>query len=241
MSDAVTLAAERRDRAGKGAARATRRTDRVPGVIYGDKKSPILISVEQRALERVANKESFFARLATVTIEGESHRVLPREVQLDPVSDRPIHCDFLRVGPKTRITVAVPMRFENEAASPGLKRGGVLNVVRHAIEVYCLADSIPESFTADLTGLDIGDSIHISHVKLPEGVKPTIGRDFTIASVAAPTVYVEETPVAAAAVEGEAAAAAPGAEGAAAAPAAGAAGAAPAAGDKDEKKPERKK
>ncbi len=228
MAENVTLAAERRDRAGKGAARATRRNDRVPGVIYGDKKAPLLISIEQRALERVANKESFFARLATVTVDGESHRVLPREVQLDPVKDRPIHADFLRVGPKTRITVAVPIHFENEGAAPGLKRGGVLNVVRHAVEVYCLADSIPELFTADLTGLDIGDSIHISHVKLPEGVKPTIGRDFTIASIAAPTVYVEETPVAAAATEGDAAAAAaPGAAGAAA-PAAGAA--APAAG-----------
>ncbi len=236
MAENLTLAAERRDRAGKGAARATRRSDRVPGVIYGDKKPPVLISIEQRALERVANKESFFARLATVTVDGESHRVLPREVQLDPVSDRPIHADFLRVGPKTRITVAVPIHFENEAASPGLKRGGVLNVVRHAVEVYCLADSIPELFTADLTGLDIGDSIHISHVKLPEGVRPTIGRDFTIASVAAPTVYVEETPTAAAATaEGEAAAA--GAEGAAAAPAARAA-AAPAAGGA--KKPEKK-
>jgi len=229
MAENVTLAAERRDRAGKGAARATRRNDRVPGVIYGDKKAPLLISIEQRALERVANKESFFARLATVTVDGESHRVLPREVQLDPVKDRPIHADFLRVGPKTRITVAVPIHFENEAAAPGLKRGGVLNVVRHAVEVYCLADSIPELFTADLTGLDIGDSIHISHVKLPEGVKPTIGRDFTIASIAAPTVYVEETPTAAATAEGDAAAAAaaPGAAGAAA-PAAGAA--APAAG-----------
>lgn len=238
MAENVTLAAERRDRAGKGAARATRRSDRVPGVIYGDKKPPLLISIEQRALERVAGKESFFARLATVTVDGESHRVLPREVQLDPVKDRAIHCDFLRVGPKTRITVAVPIHFENEGASPGLKRGGVLNVVRHAVEVYCLADSIPELFTADLTGLDIGDSIHISHVKLPEGVKPTIARDFTIASIAAPTVYVEESPVAAAAAEGEAAAA--GAEGAAA-PAAGAAGAAPAAGDKGgDKKPEKK-
>lgn len=235
MAEIVTIAAERRDRAGKGAARATRRSDRVPGVIYGDKKAPVLISVEQRLLERIANKESFFAKLATVTVDGESHRVLPREVQLDPVSDRPIHCDFLRVGPKTRITVAVPIHFQNEAASPGLKRGGVLNVIRHAVEVYCLADSIPEFFTLDLTGLDIGDSLHISHVTLPEGVKPTIGdRDFTIASVAAPTIFVEETPVAAAATEGEAAAAGAAAPGAAPA----AAGAAPAAGG--DKKPEKK-
>lgn len=232
MAENVTLAAERRDRAGKGAARATRRSDRVPGVIYGDKKPPLLISVEQRALERVANKESFFARLATVTVDGESHRVLPREVQLDPVKDRAIHCDFLRVGPKTRITVAVPIHFENEAAAPGLKRGGVLNVVRHAVEVYCLADSIPELFTADLTGLDIGDSIHISHVKLPEGVKPTIARDFTIASIAAPTVYVEEAPTAAATAEGDAAAAAAAGAPGAAAPAAGGAAAPAAGGDK---------
>lgn len=232
MAEIMTIAAERRDRAGKGAARATRRTDRVPGVIYGDKQAPVLISVEKRLLERIASKESFFARLATVAVDGTNHRVLPREVQLDPVTDRPIHCDFLRVGPKTRITVAVPIHFENETASPGLKRGGVLNVVRHAVEVYCLADSIPEVFTFDLTGLDIGDSIHISHVKMPEGVKPTIDRDFTIASVAAPTVFVEETPTAAAAAEGDAAAA-----GAAAPGAAPAAGAAPAGGDK---KPEKK-
>src|SRR5437870_5782385 len=109
MAEVLTIAAERRDRAGKGAARATRRAARIPGVIYGDKKTPILISVEQKQLERIANDESFFARLATVTVDGESHRVLPREVQLDPVSDRPVHCDFLRVGPKTRITVAVPI------------------------------------------------------------------------------------------------------------------------------------
>ena len=128
MAENVTLAAERRDRAGKGAARATRRSDRVPGVIYGDKKPPLLISIEQRALERVASKESFFARLASVTVDGETHRVLPREVQLDPVKDRAIHCDFLRVGPKTRITVAVPIHFENEGASPGLKQIGRAHV-----------------------------------------------------------------------------------------------------------------
>jgi large subunit ribosomal protein L25 len=227
MAEMVTIAAERRDRSGKGAARASRRAERVPGVIYGDKKPPTLISVEQRLLERVFSNEGFFARLATVTVDGESHRVLPREVQLDPVSDRPVHCDFLRVGPKTRITVAVPVHFTNELAAPGLKRGGVLNVIRHTIEVYTLADSIPEYFTVDLTGLDIGDSIHISHVKLPEGVKPTIGRDFTVASIAAPTVVREETAAAAAAAGApaeEAAAATPAAEGGA--PAAGA----PAAG-----------
>jgi large subunit ribosomal protein L25 len=217
MADILTIAAERRDRAGKGAARATRRAERVPGVIYGDSKTPLLISVERRVLERVAHDEGFFSKLATVTVDGETHRVLPREVQLHPVTDRAVHCDFLRVGPTTRITVAVPIHFINETASPGLKRGGVLNIVRHAVEVVCPADSIPESFTFDLTGLDIGDSIHISHVKLPSTVKPTIGdRDFTIASVAAPTVYREETPAA-------------GAD-AAAAPAAGAA--APAAGGK---------
>jgi large subunit ribosomal protein L25 len=165
-------------------------------------------------------------------------------VQLDPVSDRPVHADFLRVGAKTRVTVNVPVIFLNEDQSPGLKRGGVINVVRHEIEVRCMAEEIPTSFTVDLAGLDIGDSVHISAVKLPERVTPTItGRDFTIASIAAPTVVVEETPAAAAAAEGaEGAAAAEGAEGAAAAEGAAPAAAAAAPAAAGEKKPaERKK
>jgi large subunit ribosomal protein L25 len=223
MAEILTIAAERRDRAGTGAARATRRAERVPGVIYGDSKTPLLISVERRVLERVAHDEGFFSKLAAVTVDGETHRVLPREVQLHPVTDRAVHCDFLRVGPTTRITVAVPIHFINELASPGLKRGGVLNVVRHTVEVVCPADSIPESFTFDLTGLDIGDSLHISHVNLPSTVKPTIGdRDFTIASVAAPTVYREETPAAGAEAAAPAAGAAAPAAAGKAAPAAAA-------------------
>jgi large subunit ribosomal protein L25 len=233
------LPARARDRAGKGAARSTRRAGLVPGVIYGNKEAPILVAMEPRHLESQVRKEGFFTRMFDLDIDGKKHRVLPRDVQFHPVSDRAEHVDFLRVSATTRVTVAVPVRFINESASPGIKKGGVLNIVRHTIDLVCQADKIPSSLTIDLTGREIGDSIHISHIPLSEGVHPQIrDRDFTIATVAAPTVQAEETPMAAAA-------AAPTAEGAAAAPGA----AAPAAGAKGDakaaapaaKKPEGKK
>jgi large subunit ribosomal protein L25 len=222
----MSLAAERRDRAGKGAARAARRSGRIPGVVYGDGKAPLLISLEYNVLDRARRNEGFFSRLLDLKVDGADQRVLPREIQLDPVSDKPMHADFLRVGPKTRVSVAVPVHFENETLSPGLKRGGVLNVVRYQIELYCQADSIPGALKVDLSGLDIGHTIHISAVKLPEGVKPVIAdRDFTVASITAPTIIREEVPAAATTEEGvpaegaEAVEGAP-AEGAAAVPAA---------------------
>jgi large subunit ribosomal protein L25 len=241
MADMRTIAVEPRDRAGKGAARATRRTGRVPGVVYGEGQPPVMVSVDQKEIQREFRRTGFFARLCDVKMAEQTIRVLPREVQIDPVTDRPIHVDFLRVGAKTRVTVGVPVQFINDGTSPGIKRGGVLNVVRHEVELVCQADAIPDHLTVDLDGLDIGDSIHISMIKLPDGVRPTItGRDFTIASIAPPTVLQVETPAAAATTaegevapaEGEAVAgAAPAADAAdaAAKPAAGGKQAAPAA------------
>jgi large subunit ribosomal protein L25 len=225
MADIITLRAEARDRAGKGAARASRRSGRVPGVIYGDKEPPVLVSVDPRELSRELHRPGFFARLVNVELDGKIHRTLPRDVQLHPVSDHPIHVDFMRVHAGTRIAVAVPVVFENQDKSPGLRRGGILNIVRHEIELICAAESIPERIAINLEGLDIGDSIHIGAVTLPPGTQPTIAdRNFTVASVAAPTAVREEQAAAAAA------AAAPAAEAPAATGTPGAAPAAPTTG-----------
>jgi large subunit ribosomal protein L25 len=162
----------------------------------------VLISIDPLELKRELHKIGFFATLFDLKLDGAAHRVLARDVQFDPVTDKPLHVDFLRVTGESRIVVQVPVEFINEVKSPGLKRGGVLNVVRHEIELRCSVDAIPRSITIDLDGLDIGDSIHISHVTLPEGARPTIERDFTIASVAAPSAVRAE------ALEAQAAAAA---------------------------------
>ncbi len=203
MSEIASIAAEPREKTGTGAARAARRAGRIPAVMYGAGKDPVLISVEPMALDQWLKQPGFFIRQFDVKIDGGSHRVLAREVQFHPVSDTPMHVDFLRVSADTRINVEIPVFFENEELSPGLKRGGVLNVVRREVEVVCAVGNIPERFVVDLEGLEIGDSIHISMVDLPAGVTPTIAdRDFTIATVAAPTVVREE----AAAEQAEAAA-----------------------------------
>ena len=187
MSDVLTLAAEARDRAGKGASRAMRREGRVPAVIYGNKESAVAIHVEEKRLVKLLHTGHFMNSVVEIEVDGKTHRTLPRDVQFHPVTDRPIHVDFLRLSANATITVNVPVRFENEAASPGLKRGGVLNVVRHEIEVKAPADAIPDDILVDVTGFDVGDSIHISAVKLPKGVTPVIDRDFTIATIAAPS------------------------------------------------------
>lgn len=193
MSDVNVLAAEPRERAGKGAARATRRAGRVPGVIYGAKEDPVLITMDPRDLLREINTGSFFASLLDIKVGKGNERVLPRDLQLHPVTDRPLHVDFLRVSQDTKINVEIPVNFLNEEESPGLKRGGVLNVVRYTVEVACRADVIPQGIDIDLTGRDIGDSVHISEVFLPDGVEPTItDRDFTIVTIAAPSVVEEE-------------------------------------------------
>mgnify|MGYP001826304328 CR=1 FL=1 len=187
MAKPVLLEAKARDRAGKGAARAVRREGRVPAVIYGDKKDPQLISLDYRDTWKHIQTGRFLATLVDVDVDGDKVRASPRDVQFDPVRDFLSHVDFLRLGKGARIAVSGPCNFLNEEESPGIRRGGVLNVVRYDIEVYCPADAIPEEFEVDLTGLDIGDGVHISAVKLPEGIEPTISdRDFTICTIAAP-------------------------------------------------------
>lgn len=193
MSDTVTFDAESRALVGKGAARAARRNGRVPAVIYGANKDPEPITIDPGQLRAARVLSGFFATLFDVSIDGNNQKVLCRDLQLHPVTDQPMHADFLRVTDSTRIDVDVPVEFENEEESPGLRGGGVLNIVRHEVEVICRAGSIPSSFVVDLTGLEVGDSIHISDIKLPDGVKPTIDdRDFTIATIAAPTIAIVE-------------------------------------------------
>lgn len=220
MAD-VILKASARPRSGKGAARAARREGKVPGVIYGAKTEAVGIAVDYADLWKSVLRGRFLATIFEIEIDGKKARVIPRELQLDPVKDTPIHVDFQRVTETSRIRVKVPTTFVNEAASPGIKRGGVLNVVRREIEVFCPPDRIPDVFEFDLTGLEIGRSIHISALKLPDGVRPTIGdRDFTVATVAGALTKEEEvTPVAGAPAAGAAPAAAAG--DAKAAPAAG--------------------
>jgi large subunit ribosomal protein L25 len=185
MSETNELTAEMRDGVGKGASRAVRRQGKVPAVIYGDKQPPIPIALPAKEVTRRLHAGGFLTHIATIDVGGEKHRVIPKDYQLDPVRDQLMHVDFLRVAEGARLTLEVPVHFINEAASPGIKRGGALNVVRHAIELYVPADAIPEEIVVDLTGLDIGDSVHISAVTLPEGVSPTItDRDFTIATIA---------------------------------------------------------
>jgi large subunit ribosomal protein L25 len=204
MSEQLTLPAETRDRAGKGASRALRRDGRVPAVIYGEKKEPLAIHVEEKLLHKMLRTGHFMNSVVMIDVGGKANRTLPKAVDFHPVTSRPIHVDFLRIGEHTKVTVAIPVRFDNEAASPGLKRGGVLNVVQHEIELVCDAASIPDELHIDLTGLEIGDSIHISEVKLPEGVKPAIDdRDFTVATVVAPSAMKSEEDEAAQAAEGE--------------------------------------
>lgn len=189
MSDTIQLLAEPREGTGKGPSRALRRADRVPGIVYGEGKEPIKLSVEGRALRKLVDTGVFMSSLCELTLGRQKIRVLAKEVQVHPVTDRPVHVDFTRVSRGSKVTVEVPVQFIGDEESPGLKRGGVLNIVRREIEVECPAESIPEHLTLDLSGADIGDSLHISLVTLPDGVEPTIqDRDFTIASITPPTV-----------------------------------------------------
>ena len=193
MSEQLTLPAEQRERAGKGASRALRRDGRVPAVIYGDKKTPMSVHVDEKSLAKMLSTGHFMNTIVMIASGGKSHRTLPKDVQFHPVSSRPIHVDFLRIGEHSTVTVAIPVRFDNEEASPGLKRGGVLNIVQHEIELICDAAEIPDELHVDLTGLDIGDSIHISNIKLPKGAKAAIDdRDFTVATLVAPSAMKSE-------------------------------------------------
>ena len=188
MSDQLSIAAEPRERAGKGASRALRREGRVPAVIYGDKKEAQAIHVEARALNKLLGTGHFMNSLVEVDVNGVETRTLPKDVAFDPVTDRPLHVDFFRLAKGAKVQVNIPVVFINEEASPGLKRGGVMNVVRHELDLMCDADHIPDQIEIDVTGLEIGDSIHISHITLPEGSESAItDRDFTIAGVTAPS------------------------------------------------------
>ncbi|WP_137136085.1 50S ribosomal protein L25/general stress protein Ctc [Rhizobium sp. FKY42] len=186
MSNATyELKAEARDRVGKGSSRELRRNGLIPAVIYGDKQAPISIALSTNEVTKRIHAGGFMTTVATIDVNGQKISVLPKDYQLDPVRDFTMHVDFLRVSADSRVTVEVPVHFINEDKS-AIKTGGVLNIVRHEVELVCPANDIPEFLTADLTGLQLGDSIHISNIKLPKGVEPTIDRDFTIASIVAP-------------------------------------------------------
>ena len=204
MSDQLSISAEPRERAGKGASRALRREGRVPAVIYGDKKEAVAIHVEARALNKLLGTGHFMNSLIQVEVNGEKTRTLPKDVAFDPVTDRPLHVDFFRLAKGAKVQVDIPVVFINEEASPGLKRGGVMNVVRHELELMCDADHIPDQIEIDVTGLEIGDSIHISNITLPAGSESAItDRDFTIAGVTAPSALKSSDDEAAEGEEGD--------------------------------------
>ena len=225
MPEIISLSAEPRAGVGKGAARATRRAGRVPAIIYGNGEEPLAISLEPRELSHALSRAGFFATIVDVSVGGTVHRTLARDVQYHAVSDGAMHVDFMRVGAGAQVTVSVPVTFINHDNAPGLRRGGILNVIRHSLDIVCSVDAIPDRIVVDLDGLEIGDSVHIETVTMPDGVRPVLtSRDSTIASVAASSAVREEAIAAAA----QAAVVVPEEEAAAAA-AAGAAPAAPAA------------
>ncbi|MCO4315813.1 50S ribosomal protein L25/general stress protein Ctc [Phyllobacterium sp. 21LDTY02-6] len=204
MSEAYELKAEARERVGKGSARDIRRNGKVPAVIYGDKQAPISITLDYKTLYYKIHGGGFKTTIANIVLDGKTIQALPKDYQLDPVSDKPLHVDFLRVSAKSVVNVHVPIHFINEELAPGIKRGGVLNIVRHDVELHVPANAIPDAIEIDLTGKVIGDSIHISSVPLPKGVTPVIqDRDFTIATIAAPAVLPAEEETTEAAAEGD--------------------------------------
>ena len=189
MSDTINLAAEARERAGKGAARQTRRDGRVPAVIYGNKQPPVMISLESKGLLKQIRGHGFFSHVFEIEVGGKKERVLARDLQKDPVTDAPLHVDFMRFSATATFAVDVEIVFENEEESPGLKYGGVLNVVMRTIPLNCRPDAIPESISVDLTGLEVGDVIHIGSLSIPESAELTItDPEATVATIAAPTV-----------------------------------------------------
>jgi len=226
------LKATARPSVGKGAARAERRAGRVPGVIYGNNQPPLPISVEDKELRLRILAGRFLTTIYDLELEGKKHRVIPRDFHLDPVRDFPIHVDFMRLGEGATIRISVPLHVVKSESAPGVKRGGTVNIVTHAIDLECSVDNIPQYVEADASGLEIGYSLHLSDIKLPAGVRSLTREDATLITIVPPSGYAEEQKAAAAAAAGAATAAAAPAAGAAAAPAAGApaAAAAPAAG-----------
>ena len=227
MTTVKELKATARPQAGKGAARAQRRAGRVPGVIYGDNKPPVTISLDHAELRQRIYAGKFLTSLYDVDVDGTKHRVIPRDFQLDPVRDLPVHVDFMRLGEGATIRVRVPIRVVNSDQSPGIKRGGTINIVTHTIDVRCPADAIPEAFEVDVAGLEINHSKHLSDIRLPPNVRPFMHVDGTLVTIVPPSGYAEEMKAAAEAAAAAAAAAATAA--AAPAPGTGAPGAAPGA------------
>ena len=221
---AAELKAKARSGVGKGAARALRREGWIPAVIYGDKKEPTPISISYNEAMKSIYAGGFLSHVITLDVDGAKHRVIPRDYQLDVVSDKALHVDFLRVGAHTKLNVQVAVHFINQEESPGLKKGGVINIVHHTVEMSVPADNIPEALTVDLTGKDIGDTIHVSSLTLPKGASVvTHEADLTIATIAAPSALrSDEAAAPTAAAEGAAAPAAGAAPAKAAAPAKGA-------------------
>jgi large subunit ribosomal protein L25 len=236
MATVNDLKATARPRAGKGAARAVRREGRVPGVIYGDNQPPLAISLDFDELKHRIHSGRFLTSICNVEVDGKTHRTIPRDFQVDPVRDNPIHVDFLRLGEGATIRVRIPVHVKNAEESPGVKRGGAVNIVTHTVEVMCPADSIPEAFDVDVSGLEINYSRHLSDIQLPPNVRPVAHGDVTLVTIVPPSGYAEELKAAADAAAAAAAAAATAATAAASAPtgapgaAPGAAGGAPAAG-----------
>ncbi len=222
MATVKELKATARPSVGKGAARAERRAGKVPGVIYGNNQPPQPISVEDRELRQRILAGRFLTTIYDIDLEGKKHRVIPRDFHLDPVRDVPIHVDFMRLGEGATIRVSVPLHVVKAEGSPGVKRGGTVNIVTHTIDLECSVDNIPQYIEADVGELEISHSLHLSDVKLPTGVKSLAREDVTLVTIVPPSGYAEEQKAAAAA-------AAPGAAPAAAAPAAGAAAPAAAA------------
>jgi large subunit ribosomal protein L25 len=230
MANVNELKATARPGAGKGAARAVRRQGRVPGVIYGDNQPPVSISLDHDQLRQRILGGRFLTSIFEIDVDGSKQQVIPRDYQLDPLRDRPIHVDFMRLGKGATIRVRVPVRVRNAELAPGVKRGGTVNIVAHSVELQCRADAIPEAIEVDLTGLEINYSKHLSDIELPANVRVLGRADPTLVTIVPPSGYAEEMKAAQeAAAAAAAAAAAPAAPGAAA-PAAGAPGAAPAAG-----------
>jgi len=188
MAEVITFEVQKRDRAGKGAARAIRRQGLVPGVIYGDKQPPVMFAMDPRPLIAALNKPGFYTHQYSVVVEGQSYSCMAQDVQFGVVTDAPMHIDFLRVGADTVVTAMVPVHFVNQETCPGLKKGGVLNIVRHEIEVHGKPADLPDTIVVDLATADLNESVHFSAVSLPAGVSPVISdRDFTIATIAAPS------------------------------------------------------
>ncbi len=230
MATVRDLKANARPKSGKGAARAERRAGRVPGVIYGNKQPPQPISVEEAELRQRILAGRFLTTIFDINLDGKKHRVIPRDFHLDPVKDLPIHVDFMRLGEGATIRVSVPLRLLKADVAPGVKRGGTVNLVTHAIDVECAAENIPQFIEADVGALEINHSLHLSDVELPSGVKPLAREDVTLVTIVPPSGYAEELKAAAAAAAGTAAPAAGAAPAAAAAGAAAGGAKAPAGG-----------